>query len=85
MNLTRVKVGMVVEIRFNGYHAFGKVKYIHAYGKNIYVTPIYIKFQENSGDTRCVGADFEYIHYPNEIIKKFSIDEFKEEFPEMII
>jgi len=85
MNLTRVKVGMVVEIKFNGYHAFGKVKYKHTYGKNISVIPIYIKSQENDGYIRCVGVDFEYIHYSNEIIKKFSVDEFKEVFPEMII
>jgi len=76
---------MIVEIKFNGYHAFGKVKYKHSYGKNISVIPICIKSQENDENIRYVGADFEYMHFPNEIIKKFSVDEFKEKFPEKTI
>lgn len=85
MNLTRVELGMIVEIKDNGYHAFCKVVSKTPQGKNITATPIKILSQDNEGYNRSIGSGYQYMHYPNHVVKRYKIEDFKEKYPEYLI
>ena len=87
MNLTRLELGMVVEIKDNGYHAFCKVVSKTPQGKNITVEPFKIKSQDVSefGYIKHTGVGYQYMHYPDAVVARYKIEYFKEKYPEYLI
>jgi hypothetical protein len=87
MNLSRIETGMIVEIKDNGYHAFCKVKSKAPQGKNITVEPFKIKSQDESewGYTKHTGVGYQYMYYPNAVVARYTVEDFKEKYPEYLI